>query len=261
MQFRHIYKSALLMFFMLLLSGCAKKEQVPVRVDLHKGWTFKNAQDTMWFSASVPGNIHSDLLEHNRISHPFVGNNEEDLQWISERNWEYKNAFELPDHILKKEHIELHFEGLDTYADVYLNGQLILSAANAFLEYTLDVKHIASKTNELKVLFKPTSSVEEKASAALGYSLPEEPRVFTRKAQFQYGWDWGPKLNGIGISKDISIDAWDNYKIENIYIKNNSALPSSAAVERMFLVGKDVWNPKHAHLNDEHFQMLIFLKD
>ena len=86
--------------------------------------------------------MHSDLLENELIEHPFIGNNEERLQWISETDWEYKTTFSVDEETLQKRHIELNFEGLDTYASVFLNDSLILKTNNAFREFQVDVKSL-----------------------------------------------------------------------------------------------------------------------
>ena len=88
---------------------------------------------------------------------------------------------------------------------MYLNDSLILSSNNAFRDYKIPVKELISSRNNLAVHFAPTHYAEEIEKNKLDYTLPEGNRVFTRKAQFQYGWDWGPKLNTMGIWKDISL--------------------------------------------------------
>lgn len=109
-------------------------------MDLHSNWKFTESKKSDWKSASVPGNIHTDLFDNQIIPHPFEGDNEKDLQWISEKNWTYQTEFELTKEQLNNENIELVFEGLDTYAKVYLNNKLILDTQNAFRTYKSDVK-------------------------------------------------------------------------------------------------------------------------
>ncbi len=182
---------------LLLISicfSCQPKHDIPQTIDLSENWQFKKVNDTIWKSATVPGNVHSDLLNHSLIEDPFVGDNEKHLHWISETDWEYKNTFLIDEETLQKKSIEISFEGLDTYASVYLNDSLILKANNAFREWTIDVKALLKSKNELRLVFEHTSNHEEAEKEKLPYELPEGNRIFTRKAQFQYGWDWGPKL-------------------------------------------------------------------
>lgn len=89
-------------------------------------------------------------------------------------------------------------EGLDTYANVYLNGNLILEANNAFRTWKVDVKKYLKKSNSLKIIFLSPFKIEEAKANNSPYKLPEGNRIYTRKAQFQYGWDWGAKVQHDG---------------------------------------------------------------
>ena len=208
-----------LLFLIFICFSCQPKHDLPQTTELTENWQFKKVNDTIWNSATVPGNVHSDLLEHHLIEDPFIGDNEKDLQWISETDWEYKTKFSLSEETLQKKNIELNFEGLDTYASVYLNDSLILKVNNAFREWNVDAKPLLKGENELRLVFKQTSKYEEVEKAKLPYELPEGNRIFTRKAQFQYGWDWGPKLNMSGIWRPIKLTAWNDAKIKEGYIK------------------------------------------
>ena len=219
-----------LLVIMIFLIGCSTKNDVPIKMELHDNWEFKKVRDTLWNLATVPGNIHSDLLENKLIEHPFIGNNEEKLQWISKTDWDYKTTFLVDRKTLQKRHIELSFEGLDTYASVFLNDSLILITNNAFREFQVEVKSILKAENELRIVFENTSISEDKEKNSLKYTLPEGNRIFTRKAQFQYGWDWGPKLNTSGIWRPIKLTAWNDYKIENINIIQNTLTDSIASL-------------------------------
>ena len=211
-------KFSFLIVILLFCFSCSPKNDVPITMELHDNWTFKKIVDTLWNPATIPGNVHSDLLDNKIIEHPLIGNNEEQLQWISETDWEYKTTFKVEEKTLQKKHIQLNFEGLDTYAFVFLNDSLILKTRNAFRAFQVDVKSLLKAENEVLVVFENTSVSEEKEKSKLNYTLPEGNRIFTRKAQFQYGWDWGPKLNTLGIWRPIKLVAWNDYIIENIYI-------------------------------------------
>ncbi|MBT8273935.1 MAG: glycoside hydrolase family 2 protein, partial [Bacteroidia bacterium] len=205
--------------FILIILGfsCTPKSELPVTIPIDN-WQFKKTTDSLWLAASVPGNVHSDLLDHELIEHPFIGDNETRLQWISESNWEYKTNFNVDKNTLQKKKIRLEFEGLDTYASVFLNDSLILKTNNAFLGYKVNVKSVLKSSNELRILFENTAKYEDIEQSKLSYNLPEGPRIFTRKAQFQYGWDWGPKLNTSGIWRPIKLTAWNDVKIDDILI-------------------------------------------
>lgn len=208
--------SIILLFFCF---SCQPKHDVPRSLDLDSNWQFKKVSDTNWYSATVPGNVFLDLLEHQLIEDPFIGNNENEVQWVSEENWEYKTQFNIDEETLSRKNIQLNFEGLDTYAKVFLNYSLILKANNAFRKWEVDVKSLLREENTLHIRFESTSKQEAIEKAKLSYELPEGDRVFTRKAQFQYGWDWGPKLNTSGIWKPIKLVSWNDFKIENFKIQ------------------------------------------
>ncbi|MEM6517344.1 MAG: glycoside hydrolase family 2 protein, partial [Bacteroidota bacterium] len=170
-----------LIVVILLVLGCQPKHDVPLTFQLNKNWQFKRVTDTVWRSAVVPGNVFSDLLEHNLIEDPFVSDIEKKVQWVSDTEWEYRTFFSLDKGTLSKKNIDLFFEGLDTYAEVYLNNNLILEANNAFREWHIDAKRMLKTKNELRIRFKPTYKFERLEKQKLPYILPEGNRIFTRK--------------------------------------------------------------------------------
>ena len=211
-----------LVLVVALLMSCQQKTQLPSFTSLDTNWSFRSLNSNDWYPATVPGNIYSDLIDNKLIEDPFIGANETKVQWVADSTWVYQTRFDVSSNTLNKDHLQLHFEGLDTYANVYLNDSLILSSNNAFRNYKIPVKKLISSRNTLAVHFAPTQIIEESEKSKLDYTLPEGNRVFTRKAQFQYGWDWGPKLNTMGIWKEVSLQAWDDSRIENVYLRKDS---------------------------------------
>jgi beta-mannosidase len=208
-----------LLSFLTILLFIYSYSQV-IKRPLDKGWEFQSYDNEYGkLSAKVPGNVFTDLYDNGEILHPFLGYNEKDLQWISEKDWVYESEFELSSEELKHANSTLVFEGLDTYANVYLNGKLILETNNAFRTWRVDVKKYLKKSNSLKIIFKSPSKIEESKAQKNPYKLPEGNRIYTRKAQFQYGWDWGPKYNIMGIWRPIYLEFWDDVKIEDVYIR------------------------------------------
>ncbi len=223
-----------------LLNSCAKKEDLPKFSEIHQNWEFRRQTgDTIWRSANIPGNVFSDLLHHDMIKNPFIGTNELNVQWVSKEHWEYQTTFELDSETLKKQHIELTFEGLDTYATIYLNDSLIGTSNNAFRTRIYNIKELAKKQNRLKLLFFPTKQQEIIERYKVDYELSSESRIFTRKAQFQYGWDWGPKLNTSGIWKPVTLKAWDDVMLGDIYIKQDSLVNDVAYLTAEYTITAD----------------------
>ena len=112
--------------FILILCSNLLVAQNSYRNLAIENWTFNKQNDSKKNKAKVPGTIHTDLFENKMIPDPFFGTNEKELQWIEKENWEYETKFNLSKSELKNQNINLIFEGLDTYATVYLNGKLLL---------------------------------------------------------------------------------------------------------------------------------------
>ena len=219
------------MFLVLtvLLTSCQSKQQDTLVLKLHDNWTVSSKNGNESYTATVPGNIFSDLMDNQVIEDPFIGENEYKLQWVSDSIWVYKSSFSLPNTILNKQCITLNFDGLDTYTTVLLNGEALINTNNAFRNYKVPVKHLLTAENTIEIHFEPTSTHENKAKAQLDFTMPEGNRIFTRKAQFQYGWDWGPKLNTSGIWKDIYLKAWNMVAIDHIYLEENAYTTEKAS--------------------------------
>jgi beta-mannosidase len=189
---------------------------------LNASWQFRKEGDAGWMRAAVPGTVHTDLLANNKIPDPFYRDNESKLQWIEKENWEYQGYFDLDQKTLDRQNIELVFNGLDTYADVYLNNELILRANNMFRTWTVDVKGLLrQRNNHLFIKFASAQNrVDSMAKSVLPFVLPDNSRVYVRKAQYHFGWDWGPKFTTCGIWRKIDIQAWDDVKVEDVYVKD-----------------------------------------
>ncbi len=230
-------KCFLLLFISTMLLACSSPENKSTEViksTLQSDWQFRQSDSSKWFPATVPGTAHTDLLANQLIDDPFYRLNEKQQQWIDKVDWEYQTSFTLTEDILRKQHIELVFEGLDTYADVFLNDQLILTADNMFRNWRIDCKPFLKTENKLHILLKSPIKIGLEKLNALGYQLPadndqsengglEKQRVsiFTRKAGYHFGWDWGPRLVTSGIWRPISVEAWNQTRIEDVQIIQN----------------------------------------
>jgi len=132
----------------------------PVSRALHSGWQFRALGDTDqpgvkdWHAAQVPGVVHTDLLRNGLIPEPFDRDNEFRLQWIGLTDWEYQTSFPVDAATLAHAHVDLVFEGLDTFADVYLNGQAILHTNSMFRRWRVSAKpSLATGDNTLRIVF------------------------------------------------------------------------------------------------------------
>ena len=229
-----------LLFLSVLGILSCKNENLPTKITLLENWEFKGVDTLEWQTASVPGTIFSDLMDQKMIENPFVKTNEDSVQWVSKKNWEYKTTFYLSTKQLEKKNIELHFEGLDTYATIYLNDSIIFKVNNAFKKYIIDIKKSAKAKNNVRVVFENFNDIELEKETEIWYQLPVKNRVFTRKAQFQYGWDWGPSLNSCGIWKDVYLKTWDDAIISDIYIKQDSLTAIKAVLSADITIESEV---------------------
>ena len=223
----------ILLFMMVISTKMASQLSIP----LHENWEFKSLSDSDWLPATVPGSVHTDLLVHNIIKDPFYRLQELDAQWVDKKDWEYKTQFTVDEAIFNKEQIELNFEGLDTYATVYLNNIEILKADNAFLGWKIDCKkHLKLGENSLKIVFDSPIKIGLEKQNSLGHRLKfalndqsergevgkNRVAVFTRKPGYHYGWDWGPRLVSIGISQPIFLHAWNSAAIRDVFVQQKT---------------------------------------
>lgn len=169
-------------------------------------WEFRKYGDSVWLQANVPGTVHTDLMALGLIPDPFVGNNEEKVQWVENEEWEYRSVFYLEKKDIENYGIDLILEGLDTYADVFINDCKVLHAENMFRPYEIEVnKQLNIGKNTLRIQFYPAAKQGKHDALQLSYVLPSDERIFCRKAQYQFGWDWGPRLVTCGIWKPVKL--------------------------------------------------------
>ncbi len=231
------------------ISAAAKsspsKNASPASMELHSGWRFRQARLTNWYPATVPGVVHTDLMSNGIIEDPFFRLNERGLQWIDKEDWIYETEFDLPAEIFAKENIFISFDGLDTYADVYLNDEKILIADNMFRRWSVDIKGaVKEKGNLLRVYFHSPVKVDMPKFDSLpfrynadndqsenGGLLDKKISIFARKAGYHYGWDWGPRLVTSGIWRPVNITGWNDARIGNVQVIQNDVSSLSANVK------------------------------
>ncbi|RXR03542.1 beta-mannosidase [Pseudoxanthomonas composti] len=238
--------------FLALLVCSAASLAAPQLRALHEGWRFRllpddaqaaeHRQATQWHAAQVPGTVHTDLLANALIPDPYVGAAEAGLQWIGLGAWEYETRFDLDADTLAKAHAELVFEGLDTFAEVTLNGKPLLQADNSHRTWRVPVQgRLKAKDNALRVVFRsPIRTLLPKVQAmphkiAGNYPSPygDEPADamvgnFVRKPGYHFGWDWGPRYVTAGIWRAVRLETWSGPRLRDIVV-NTRALDANAA--------------------------------
>ena len=230
---------------LFLLSVIPAHAAEPMTRDLNSGWQFrfvtgpdaaKSQTDVQqWHPAHVPGAVQTDLLENKLIPEPFYQDNETRLQWIGESDWEYQTTFDLDSAAVAHEHLDLVFDGLDTFAEVSLNDHAILTADNMFRRWRVNAKpNLHAGTNTLRIVFHSPITKMLPYVKSLPYVLPAISTVnggneegiatapYTRKAPYNYGWDWGPRYVTEGIWRPLHLEMWDALRIENFHIHQQS---------------------------------------
>lgn len=232
---------------------------------LLSNWKFKASDDIKWLPAQVPGCVHTDLLRNGVISNPFEGTNERELQWIDRKDWEYVSEFNVSPELLVHSNLELVFEGLDTYAEVYLNDKHVLSADNMFRTWKADVKpFLRSIGNELRIVFRSPIHEGLVKLEALGYGYPasnddseigglgdKKLSIFTRKAPYHFGWDWGPRFVTSGIGKDIYIQAWTGFRVTDVFIRQEKVTAASARLTAVVEIRSEVDGEGELNINTD----------
>jgi beta-mannosidase len=193
-------------------------------------WQFRQCGTNEWLPATVPGGVHTDLLALGKIPDPFVADNELKVMWVAENDWEYQHSFTVPAGLLAEEKVSLVCDGLDTIADVYLNGTYLGHAENMFRRWEWQVKPILHEgDNELRITFGSPVRFITARQAQLplqgGGDIPGGPHL--RKAPCHWGWDWGPKLPPIGIWKDIRLEGY-SVRFEDVHVRQTLALDGAA---------------------------------
>ena len=214
-------------------------------LDLNGTWKFKaidqhgalprGAQRAFqWMTGTVPGTVHTDLMAEGVIPDPFFRMNENDVRWVENPSWIYRREFHVLPDLLAEEEIALVCEGIDTYASICINGRPAGETANMFVEHRFDVKrllHVGKNTIEVTFTSPGVRSKSlEKAHQPLRVAL-QPHRVYVRKAQYSFGWDWGPTLTTSGIWRAIGLQAWSGGRLHDPFARVVSVGKRGAVVE------------------------------
>ncbi|HEY0308089.1 MAG TPA: glycoside hydrolase family 2 protein [Acidobacteriaceae bacterium] len=217
---------------------------------LDSGWQFRSlatpkpSQKVDWQSAVVPGVVQTDLLRHKLIPEPFYGDDDTHLQWIGLSDWEYHTTFTPTSHELTQAHQEFHFEGLDTFADIILNGETLLQTDNMFRTWRIPIQgKLHPGPNELRIVFHSPVTKMIPIVKAKAIQLPTVGQVqrvseeniatdpYVRKSPYHYGWDWGPRYVTEGIWKPAHLETWSGAQILDTHIQQRHVDSASADLD------------------------------
>lgn len=164
--------------------------------------------------ATIPGCVHTDLLAAGLIPDPLLGTREAELAWIGESDWRYTTTFAHR----PAERVDLVCAGLDTVAEIELNGEPVGTTANMHRSYRFDVTRFLAGDNELSVTFRSALAHAERLGAELGQRPGAYPLPYNmiRKNACNFGWDWGPTFITAGIWRPIGLHSWHTARLASV---------------------------------------------
>lgn len=230
-------------------TGATAEPQSRERISLDSPWELRQLPDDgmsayqaevppavqgEWLPATVPGDIHLDLLHDGKIPDPFYRDNESKLQWVEKAGWEYRTTIQSTPAVLSREHVDLVFEGLDTACSIFLNGKRIEQPNNMFREWRMDVKSILhSGSNDLQIVFPAPMKAAEAVAAKDPWHdrTHTDPKGYIRKAVYEFGWDWGPRFGTSGVYRPAYLEVWDDARIHDVFVEQQSVSTAAANLD------------------------------
>lgn len=222
---------------------------------IHKDWEFQQANTVDWLPATVPGCVHTDLMQHDLLKDPFYRKQEEDAQWVDKQDWVYRTEIVLSAAQCQYDHLELEFQGLDTRADVYWDGERLLQVDNAFRTWKVEIPRqlISEGKHLLRIFFHSPITYGLQQQEKYGTQLPaindqsergeveKNRRVspYIRKPPYHFGWDWGPRLVSSGISKPIIFRGWNTARVTDFFIRQDSVSKEIAQLTAVLEIQAD----------------------
>ncbi len=185
---------------------------------------------------TIPGQLHTDLEREGYIPDPFWRDNAEQCQWPEHWEWRYKKVFDLPNGFMQ-DWVMLQFDGLDTYADVYINGKKVgtptqLASQDMFLPFEFDVSknYLKKRGNVIEVRFYPIAKYADYKSKIkpLAGAFEDPYRPYVRRNQSTFGWDWVNRFVTAGIWRPARIVSYKNARVDNLFIYTKRLTEKSA---------------------------------
>ncbi|KTT69755.1 beta-mannosidase [Sphingomonas endophytica] len=210
-----------------------------------------------WFRATVPGSVQQALIATKQVPDPFKGTNEAAIQWAGLTGWQYQRMLRLTPEQMARDHLDLVFDALDTFATVSVNGQSLLSADNAHRQWRVDAKpFLKAGDNTITLTFaSPIKTMQTKVLAE-AHPLPgeydsafgDEPKgkqtsPYIRKPKYDWSWDWGPRIVNIGPTQPMRLEAWDDARLAQMRVEQVALNDAEARLDAKFDVVADRTGP------------------
>ncbi len=255
--YKNLYQRVILFVFLFFLAAPTLMSQNINKISLDDNWNFKPAstlsspnRDDLGqqmsldgYTSDLPNSMLNVLFEKKVIEDPFYRDNENKLKWLENINWTFEKKFDADTKLMSAKNLDLVLKGVDTYADVFLNDILLLKPNNLFRTWRISVNNLLKPTNNvLRIEFKSTLMKESffNANSFVEYpAIPQNTRIFTRKAGFHYGWDWGPRFVSAAL-EDVHLETWDQFKLEDINFKQVSVNGDKAIIQAQVSISANV---------------------
>lgn len=212
--------------------------QTNTMIDLTGAWEFQLHQahpdetmvpedllgDDAWLPATVPGAVHTDLMACGKLEDPFYRDNETRVGWVAEVDWLYRKRFEISEEFLEAQAVHLMAEGLDTLATIFINDVEVARTENMHVAHRFEVsRYLKPGTNELRIHFE--SPLRRARALEARFNVPNfahaPHRRHLRKAQYSFGWDWGPELPTSGIWRPIYLQAAGSVRLADVAVSTD----------------------------------------
>jgi beta-mannosidase len=209
-----------------VLANCAwSAEERANTVDLAGTWSVRQADgDKPAIPMQIPGDVHSALLAAKLIPDPYFGRNENEVQWVGEKEWIVERTFDASDSLLAKQSVCLRLEHVDTFCDISINGQKVGETGNRFRRYDFEVKpFLKPGKNTVSAWFKSADLISRERGKALPFPLPIVDNAvvkhinLVRKPACNGGWDWGIALMVAGFAGKTELIGTDVARIDYVY--------------------------------------------
>lgn len=191
--------------------------------ELNREWTMHRLGSEEILQASVPGSVYNDLIQNGKMEDPYYRDNELKALKVMEHDFVYETVFSPEKELLACDKMLLVFEGLDTLADIFLNGEQIASVNNMHRTWEFPVTgRLKEQNNDLKVVFhSPVKFIKEEneKDPILATTDAMEGFPYLRKAHCMFGWDWGPRLPDAGIWRNVRLAGFCDARIDSVYIR------------------------------------------
>ncbi len=219
-RFLLVFILVIFIFSFFIQKGLFSPSNKIVNLSQKAEWKFRERGKIGWFKAKVPGSVQLNLLNLGLIPDPYYRDNEEKVQWVGKKDWDYKGIFYIKKEWIKRySNFKIVFKGIDTYATVFLNGKKLFRADNFFRLWEADVKDLlVSGKNFVFIKFQSPLKLDREKARKYPFKKTTSEYMFTRKPAYHYGWDWGPRILTQGLWDDVYILMWKECYLKDFQI-------------------------------------------